>query len=342
MTAGVHDATAAEPAAKAQGNGIPLADVVDVEVALAVSLALTDDQVSVDSAPASEERVENRPVAEPSIARQVVTTLFKPLRYGLRQSDSSLQTLGRFFDLAAQAFAYLITDLVRLRHPWRDTINQAWFIISVTAIPALLVSIPFGVIVAVQVGSFIQQVGASSISGAAGGLGVIRQGAPIVAALLLGGAAGSAVATDLGARTIREEVDALRVMGIDPIQRLVTPRLAAIVFVAPVLCSFIIFMGLAAGYAINVGFQSGTPGSYIASFASFASVSDVVVAVLKTWLFGVLVILVACQRGLEAKGGARGVADAVNASVVIGVVAVFVLNLLITQGVSMSMPMRVG
>ena len=66
------------------------------------------------------------------------------------------------------------------------------------------------------------------------------------------------------------------------------------------------------------------------------------VAVLKTWLFGVLVILVACQRGLEAKGGARGVADAVNAFVVIGVVAVFVLNLLITQALSETMPLRVG
>ncbi|BBY79518.1 putative YrbE family protein [Mycolicibacterium pulveris] len=264
------------------------------------------------------------------------------LRRVLDRADSSLQTLGRFFDLAVQSFRHLIVDVIRLRHPWRDTVNQAWFIISVTAIPALLVSIPFGVIVAVQVGSFIQQVGASSISGAAGGLAVIRQGAPMVAALLLGGAAGSAVATDLGARTIREEVDALRVMGIDPVRRLVTPRLAAIVFVAPVLCSFIIFMGLAAGYAINVGFQGGTPGSYIASFASFASVSDVVVAMLKTWLFGVVVVLVACQRGLEAKGGARGVADAVNASVVIGVVAVFILNLIITQGVSMSMPLRMG
>lgn len=329
MTAGVHDATAAEPATKAQVNGLPLVDVdVDVvEHVLGHAAAVAGEQEAV---------------AKASINRQVATLLARPLRFGLRQTDSSLQTLGRFFDLTAQAFTYLITDLIRLRHPWRDTINQAWFIISVTAIPALLVSIPFGVIVAVQVGNFIQQVGASSISGAAGGLGVIKQGAPMVAALLLGGAAGSAVATDLGARTIREEVDALRVMGIDPVQRLVTPRLAAIVFVAPVLCAFIIFMGLAAGYAINVGFQSGTPGSYIASFASFASVNDVVVAIVKTWLFGVVVILVACQRGLEAKGGARGVADAVNASVVIGVVAVFVLNLIITQGVSMSMPMKVG
>jgi phospholipid/cholesterol/gamma-HCH transport system permease protein len=335
LTADVHDATAAEPTAEAEGDGL---------FCVAVHA----------SAPTNGECVPNRVVITPSKreARQavaqepfdspVVRALSKPLRYGLNQTDSSLKTLGRFFELAAQSFGYLIADLIRLRHPWRDTINQAWFIISVTAIPALLVSIPFGVIVAVQVGSFIQQVGASSVSGAAGGLGVIRQGAPMVAALLLGGAAGSAVATDLGARTIREEVDALRVMGVDPVRRLVVPRLAAIVFVAPVLCAFIIFMGLAAGYAINVGFQSGTPGSYIASFASFASVSDVVVAIIKTWLFGVVVILVACQRGLEAKGGARGVADAVNASVVIGVVAVFILNLIITQGVSMSMPLRMG
>lgn len=277
-----------------------------------------------------------------SSSAHVLAALVKPLRYGVQQVDSSLQTLGRFLDLAAQSLMYLVMDAVRLRHPWRDAVNQAWFIVSVTTVPALLVSVPFGVIVAVQVGSVIQQVGATSISGAAGGLGVIRQGAPIVAALLLGGAAGSAVTTDLGARTIREEVDALRVMGVDPVRRLVTPRLAAILFVAPVLCFFIIFMGLAAGYLINVGFQSGTPGSYIASFASFASVTDVVVALLKTWLFGVVVILVACQRGLEAKGGARGVADAVNAAVVIGVVTVFIFNVVITQIVTMFMPTRMG
>lgn len=336
MTAGVDDATAAQAATETEGSDIACVDL-DAVVA---GPQLPDDLLAE---PAYSETPAAPPAAaEAPLGRQVAEILSRPFSRFLSRLDSSLQTLGRFFGLGAQAFGFLFTDLIRLRHPWRDTVNQAWFIISVTAIPALLVSIPFGVIVAVQVGNFIQQVGASSVSGAAGGLGVIRQGAPMVAALLLGGAAGSAVATDLGARTIREEVDALRVMGVDPVQRLVTPRLAAIVFVAPVLCAFIIFMGLAAGYAINVGFQSGTPGSYIASFASFASVSDVVVAMLKTWLFGVVVILVACQRGLEASGGARGVADAVNASVVIGVVAVFVLNLIITQGVSMSMPLRMG
>jgi phospholipid/cholesterol/gamma-HCH transport system permease protein len=276
------------------------------------------------------------------VDRRPVALLVRPWRRVCRQSDASLQTLGRYAELAAQAFTYLITDICRLRHPWRDTLSQASFIVGVTAIPALLISIPFGVIVAVQVGSVIQQVGATSISGAAGGLGVIRQAAPIVAALLLGGAAGAAVTTDLGARSIRDEVDALRVMGIDPVQRLVTPRLAAMILVAPLLCVFIVFMGLFAGYVIDVGFQSGTPGSYIASFGSFATTADLVVALLKTWVFGVLVTLIACQRGLETRGGPRGVADAVNASVVLGVVAVFLLNLVITEFVTMFMPTKVG
>lgn len=266
----------------------------------------------------------------------------KVVAYGTNQADSSLKTLGRFVDLVVESWTHLLADLVRLRHPWRETVSQAWFVLSVTVVPALMMSIPFGVIVAVQTGSLMQQVGATSVSGAAGGLGVIQQGAPIVAALLLGGAAGSAVATDLGARSIREEVDAMRVMGINPVQRLVTPRLAAIVIVCPPLCVFIIFIGIFAGYVMNVGFQHGTPGSYISSFASFASVNDVVVAIIKTIVFGVVVILVACQRGLEAKGGARGVADAVNATVVIGVVTVMVLNAVITQLVAMFMPVKVG
>lgn len=277
--------------------------------------------------------------ALPQLLDRAPRLIKRPVAYAVSQTDSMLKTLGRYVDLVVQSFAFLISDIVRLRHPWQDTVIQSWFILTVTVVPAILVSIPFGVIVAVQAGSIISQVGASSISGAAGGLGVIQQGAPIVAALLLGGAAGSAVATDLGARSIREEVDAMRVMGVNPVQRLVTPRLAAILFVSPLLC---IFVGIFAGYLVNVGFQGGTPGSYLSSFAAFANVSDVTVAVLKTWLFGVVVILVACQRGLEAKGGARGVADAVNATVVIGVVTVMVLNTVITQIVAMFMPSKVG
>ncbi|NNG99006.1 ABC transporter permease [Gordonia araii NBRC 100433] len=254
----------------------------------------------------------------------------------------SVATTGRALKLFVLATVYAVTDMFSGRFKWHEAASQAWFIIRVTALPAILVSVPFGVIVTVQVSSLSQQVGATSMAGAAGGLGVIRQGSPMVSALLLGGAAGSAIAADLGARTIREEFDAMRTMGIDPARRIVAPRMIAMLLLAPMLCVLIIFMGIGVGYVITIVFQDGVPGSYMSSFAAFATMGDLVVALAKSVVFGVVIVIVACQRGLEATSGPRGVAQAVNAAVVIGVIAAFILNVIITQLVSMFLPARIG
>ncbi|ATL67221.1 MlaE family ABC transporter permease [Nocardia terpenica] len=247
---------------------------------------------------------------------------------------SSVRTLGRTTLLAADALGWLVRDVAAGRVPWRDMLAQGWFIVGVTVVPAVFVAVPFGVIISVQVGQLTQQIGATSLAGAAAGIGVVRQGAPLVAALLLGGAAGAAIAADLGSRTIREEIDAMRVMGIDPVRRLLVPRLAAMVAVAPLLCVVIVFMGLATGYVINVGVQHGTAGGYLSSIAAFVTVSDLIVALAKSALFGFVVVVLAGQRGLSASAGPKGVADAVNASVVLGVVVTFCLNLVLTQALS--------
>ncbi|WP_419217219.1 MlaE family ABC transporter permease [Gordonia sp. CPCC 205333] len=268
--------------------------------------------------------------------------MIRVVKYQLDATKSAIATTGRALKLFVEALVYTVGDTLALRFPWAETAAQAWFIIRVTAVPAVLVSIPFGVIVSVQVSSLSQQVGATSMAGAAGGLGVIRQGSPMVSALLLGGAAGSAIAADLGARTIREEFDAMRTMGIDPARRIVAPRMIAMMLLSPMLCVLIIFMGVGVGYAITIMFQNGVPGSYLASFAAFATVSDLVVALAKALIFGVVIVIVACQRGLEASSGPRGVASAVNAAVVIGVISAFVLNVIITQLVSMFLPARIG
>ncbi|MFW0789586.1 ABC transporter permease [Gordonia sp. CPCC 205333] len=230
-----------------------------------------------------------------------------------------------------------MTDTVRLRHPWRETLTQAWFMMSVSTFPAVLIAIPFGVIVQVQVGALAAQVGATSQAGAAGGLGVIRQGAPMVAGILLGGAVGAAVAADLGARKIREEIDAIRTMGINPNYRMVAPRVAAMFVVGPLLCILIIFVGMSTIYTTTL-LQGGVPGAFFNSFAAFASTQDLIIAIVKTVIFGIVVVFVASQRGFEAKGGPKGVADGVNAAVVIGVISTFAANLLITQLLSIWIP----
>ncbi|MDT7601248.1 MAG: phospholipid/cholesterol/gamma-HCH transport system permease protein [Pseudonocardiales bacterium] len=258
-----------------------------------------------------------------------------------RMRDSFV-TAGRILVMSASSLRYLVSGLVRREFQYKEFISQAWFVVGVSVIPTLLVAVPFGVIISIQIGSLAQQVGATSFIGAANGLGVIRQGAPIVVALLLAGAVGSAICSDLGARTIREEIDALEVLGISPIQRLVVPRILATMLVGVLLCGVVAFAGVLTGFLFNVLAQGGTPGSYIASFAAFAQPADLALAEVKSALFGLLVALVASYKGLNAKGGPKGVADAVNATVVLSVVLLFAVNVVITQIYSALVPQRLG
>ena len=245
--------------------------------------------------------------------------------------DTGLVTVGRLTSLSIASTRYIAGDLVRGRFPWREFILQAWFVTSVSLLPAVLVAIPFGIIVAINVGSLAQQVGATSFVGAVNGLGVIREGAPVVTALLLAGAAGSAICSDLGSRTIREEIDAMRVMGISPVRRLVAPRVAALVVVGVLLCAVVAMTGVLAGYLFNVYVQHGTPGAYLSSFTDFATPGDFLIAEIKAAVFGFLAAIVAAHKGLNARGGPKGVADAVNQCVVLSFLLLFSTNILITQ-----------
>ena len=113
---------------------------------------------------------------------------------------------------AGRLFA-LFLDVFRLifRRPFqfREFVQQAWFVASVTIIPTALVSIPFGAVIALQIGSLSRQVGAQSFTGAASVLAIVREASPIVVALLIAGAGGSAICADLGSRKIRDEIDAM-------------------------------------------------------------------------------------------------------------------------------------
>ncbi|MGH3356084.1 MAG: MlaE family ABC transporter permease [Nocardioidaceae bacterium] len=208
----------------------------------------------------------------------------------------------------------------------REFLQQSWFVASVTIIPAALVSIPFGAVIALQVGGLISQFGAQSFTGSAAVLAVIREAGPIATALLIAGAGGSAMAADLGARKIREELDAMQVLGIDPIQRLVVPRVLAAMLVAVFLNGLVSVVGVAGGYVFNVVLQDGTPGAYLASFTALAQLPDLWQGMAKAVMFGLIAAIVACYKGMNAKGGPKGVGDAVNEAVVVTFLLLFVVN----------------
>jgi phospholipid/cholesterol/gamma-HCH transport system permease protein len=201
---------------------------------------------------------------------------------------------------------------------------------SVTILPTMLVSIPFGAVIALQLGNLAAQIGAQSYTGAASVLAIVREAGPIVTALLIAGAGGSAICADLGSRKIRDEIDAMEVLGISPIQRLVVPRVLACVLISALLNGLVSVVGVVGGYFFNVILQHGTPGAYLASFQAFAQLPDLYVGEVKAIIFGLLAALVAAYKGLNAGGGPKGVGDAVNQSVVITFMLLFLTNYIIS------------
>ena len=259
------------------------------------------------------------PVATDGPTRRVLPPAARILPGIVALLGSTVATLGRGVLLAGATLGFAVKDLLLLRLPAGELAVQAWMLLKVTATPAVLMAVPIGAVVSIQVGGLVNQLGASSMVGAASGFGVIRQGAPIVTGFLMGGVAASAIAADLGARQVRDELDALRVMAVDPVRRLVVPRFLALMLIAPILCFVIIASAVSAAYLLAVGFNGVSAGSFWMSFGAFARVSDVWFALGKTIVFGAIVGIIASLRGIEARRGPRGVADAVNSAVVLSV-----------------------
>ncbi len=212
----------------------------------------------------------------------------------------------------------------------REFIEQAWFVTSVTLMPTILVSIPFGAVISLQVGNLTGQLGAQSFAGATAVLATVREAAPMAAAMIIAGAAGSAICSDLGARKIREEIDAMEVLGIDPIERLVVPRVVATMFVAIMINGIVIGTGIGGGYFFTVIVQGGSAGAFLSSFTALASLPDLYIAMIKAALFGWMAAIVGSYKGLNAGGGPSGVGRAVNESVIIAFMLLFFLNAVIT------------
>ncbi|OBG47667.1 ABC transporter [Mycolicibacterium fortuitum] len=261
--------------------------------------------------------------------------------YIRRHPLASIATVGHQFIIGVRTVRFLFADLFTGRFPWGEFIRQAAFMAGTSVVPTVLVALPIGVTLSIQFALLAGQVGATSLAGAASGLAVIRQAASLVAAVLMASAVGSAITADLGSRTMREEIDAMEVMGVSVLRRLVVPRFAAAIMISVALTGMVCFVGFLASYLFNVYFQNGAPGSFVATFASFATTDDMVLALFKAVIYGAIVAVVSCQKGLSTKGGPIGVANSVNAAVVESILVLMIVNVAISQLYTMLFP-RVG
>ncbi|GFG74307.1 MlaE family ABC transporter permease [Mycobacterium botniense] len=220
--------------------------------------------------------------------------------------------------------------LCRPRFQWREAIQQGWFITSVSLLPTIAVAIPLTVLIVFTLNILLAEFGAADISGAGAALGAVTQLGPMTTVLVVAGAGATAICADLGARTIREEIDAMEVLGIDPIQRLVVPRVVASTCVGTLLNGAVITIGLVGGFLFGVYIQHVSAGAYVATLTLVTGLPEVIISVVKSAMFGLIAGLVGCYRGLTTKGGAKGVGTAVNETLVLCVLALFAVNVVLT------------
>lgn len=235
-----------------------------------------------------------------------------------------LRGVGGFFAMSLDTFVLMFKP----PFAWREFLTQSWFVARVSLLPTLMLSIPFTVLLVFTFNILLIEFGAADYSGTGAAYGTVTQLGPVVTVLVIAGAGATAMCADLGARTIREELDALRVMGIDPIQALVVPRVLAATFVAVLLSSVVILVGIAGGFFFSVFVQHVTPGAFAGGMTIITGLADVVTALIKAGLFGLAAGLIACYKGISVGGGPAGVGNAVNETVVFTFVALFAINIL--------------
>ena len=212
-----------------------------------------------------------------------------------------------------------------------EFLNQFIFALQLCWFPMAIsmVAVSFGA-PGLQAANFLSLFGALDRLGGFFILASVREFAPFVSAIIVAGVAGTAITADLGARKVREELDALQVLGVDPVKNIVVPRFLALMVLTGLLDVYAIIFGISGGIIAEVMY--GQPlGGFFATLFTNASVTDLWASLVKCTMFGAIVAIVCCYKGMNATGGAEGVGRAVNEAVVIALLGVFFFNYVFTQ-----------
>ena len=215
---------------------------------------------------------------------------------------------------------------------WKaDLVEETWLILRRCFVPILLATMFFGFgAPGVQGGNITNVFGTVDRLGAFFVMASVREFAPWINGMVIAGVGGTAICADLGARKVREEIDALSVLGIDPVRSIVVPRFLALGIVTALMNLVAIVMGVLGGWLAAVAIFGETTAGYLATFSSNFTPPDLLGSMLKTSIFGFIVAIVCCYKGLNVKGGAEGVGRAVNQGVVLSFVGIWVFNSVFT------------
>lgn len=242
-----------------------------------------------------------------------------------------LAETGRLWNLAVAAGRQTFIgpfrgSPIRLGEACRQVIRSGNQSLPLVALIAALI----GTILALQSAYQLRQLGAVNLVADLVAISVTRELAPLMTSILVAGRAGSAIAAELGTMKVSEEIDALTVIGVDPISYLVVPRILGLLIAVPCLTLFADLIGVLGGLLVGVLVLGIGAGTYLADTIAVLVMEDLWGGVLKAFVFGGIIGLVACQQGLGTRGGAQAVGRSTTTTVVRSIVLIIAADLFVT------------
>lgn len=260
------------------------------------------------------------PTAEPEVPRATRRKRKPPMQGPLVEAGEMVQLLLQVLRSAVrQPIGY-----------WGAVRDQMFGVLKLCWIPMIVSTFVFGFgAPGLQGGNVYYLFGVPERLGSFFIMASIREFAPWINAMVVAGVVGTAITADLGARRIREEIDAMEVLGVDPVRELVLPRVFAITIMTGLLDLIALIFGVLGGFVAALFFGANS-GAFFESFFANATTPDIAGSVIKTTIFGLIIGVVCSYKGLHAKGGPIGVGRAVNQAVVIAFAVIWVVNYLFT------------
>ena len=215
---------------------------------------------------------------------------------------------------------------------WERTMAQLVNVGNDTLPLTFLVSLFVGMVMVVQAADQLQQY-TQEILGSIVGLAMTKELGPVIIAFLVAGRTGSAVAAEIGSMTVYDEINALRTMDIDPVRYLAVPRFLAMILAVPMLVAYADVIGIAGGGIVVAADPTVkiTVHQYINNLAQWVNMQDVVVGLIKAFVFGATIAIISCTFGFRTRGGAEGVARSTTAAVVWSFVLIIVFDYIIVR-----------
>jgi phospholipid/cholesterol/gamma-HCH transport system permease protein len=256
-----------------------------------------------------------------------------PVAFVERVGDRALSTLeafGDFFVFAANTFRWLVAGALR----WKSLrlLPPQFYEVGVRSVPVVCVTGAFiGMVMAIETHAQFKAIGQEVRLGSVINLSVVKQIGPVLAAVMLAGRIGGALTAELGTMNVTEQLDALRVMGADPIRYLVVPRFLVCLMLLPILTIYSDLLGILGGWLVSVRGLGIANEPFWTNAAQGVETWQIMEGIIKSFFFGGAIGLISCYKGFTCGSGASGVGRACTESFVASFVAIIVLNFFFAQ-----------